>query len=149
MGIDTRYSVVDCCRISSSRQLDSVLDLGKQPLANSLKNDAVNRESLFPLTLSYCSHSSLLQLNETVDKGILFDNYVWVTGTSEVARTYANQFANRVLDISGLDPDDLVVELSSRYIYLYETITGSIFPFPDKDIAVQERIKENLKEYIK
>ena len=114
MGIDTRYSVVDCCRISSSRQLDSVLDLGKQPLANSLKNDAVNRESLFPLTLSYCSHSSLLQLNETVDKGILFDNYVWVTGTSEVARTYANQFANRVLDISGLDPDDLVVEIASN-----------------------------------
>ena len=46
-------------------------------------------------------------------------------------------------------PDDLVIELSSRYIYLYETITGSIFPFPDKEKAVQERIKENLKEYIK
>ena len=29
-------------------------------------------------------------------------------------------------------PNELVIELSSRYIYLYETITGSIFPFPDK-----------------
>ena len=46
-------------------------------------------------------------------------------------------------------PDELVVELSSRYIYLYETITGSIFPFPDKGKAITERIKENLKEYIK
>ena len=46
-------------------------------------------------------------------------------------------------------PNELVIELSSRYIYLYETITGSIFPFPDKEKAVQERIKENLKEYIK
>ena len=46
-------------------------------------------------------------------------------------------------------PDELVIELSSRYIYLYETITGSVFPFPDKDKAVTERIKENLKEYTK
>ena len=45
-------------------------------------------------------------------------------------------------------PDDLVIELSSRYIYLYENITGSIFPFPDRGKLVQERINENLKEYL-
>ena len=48
-----------------------------------------------------------------------------------------------------LAPDELVIELSSRYIYLYETITGSVFPFPDKGKEVTERIKENLKDYIK
>ena len=46
-------------------------------------------------------------------------------------------------------PDELVIELSSRYIYLYETITGSVFPFPDKGKAVTKRIKENLKEFTK
>ena len=46
-------------------------------------------------------------------------------------------------------PDELVIELSSRYIYLYETITGSVFPFPNKGKSVTERIKENLKDYIK
>ena len=45
-------------------------------------------------------------------------------------------------------PDDLVIELSSRYIYLYEIITGSVFPFPDRGKLVQERINENLKEYL-
>ena len=45
-------------------------------------------------------------------------------------------------------PDDLVIELSSRYIYLYETITGSVFPFPDRGKLVEERINENLKEYL-
>ena len=45
-------------------------------------------------------------------------------------------------------PDDLVIELSSRYIYLYETITGSVFPFPDRGKLVQERINENLREYL-
>ena len=46
-------------------------------------------------------------------------------------------------------PKELVIELSSRYIYLYETITGSVFPFPDKGKEVTERIKENLKDYLK
>ena len=44
-------------------------------------------------------------------------------------------------------PEELVVELSSRYIYLYEIITGGTFVFPE-DKPVQERINENLKEHL-
>lgn len=43
-------------------------------------------------------------------------------------------------------PADLVVELSSRYIYLYETITGKSFPFADSSKSAQERININLKD---
>ena len=42
-------------------------------------------------------------------------------------------------------PEELVTELSSRYIYLYETITGGVFPFPDASKSVSDRINENLK----
>ncbi len=42
-------------------------------------------------------------------------------------------------------PEELVVELSSRYIYLYETITGESFPFPDQGMTVHERINKNLE----
>ena len=45
-------------------------------------------------------------------------------------------------------PKDLVVELSKRYIYLYETITGKSFPFPDENIPINERIKNNLKDQL-
>ena len=45
-------------------------------------------------------------------------------------------------------PEELVAELSSRYIYLYETITGGLFPFPDSRKPVNERINENLKEIL-
>ena len=44
-------------------------------------------------------------------------------------------------------PEELIVELSSRYIYLYETITGGTFIFPE-DKPVQERINENLKDHL-
>ena len=45
-------------------------------------------------------------------------------------------------------PNDLVSELSSRYIYLYETITGQSFPFPEADLSMHERINSNLKDLI-
>ena len=45
-------------------------------------------------------------------------------------------------------PEELFAELSSRYIYLYETITGGVFPFPDTGKPVSERINENLKEVL-
>ncbi len=45
-------------------------------------------------------------------------------------------------------PPELVAELSSRYIYLYETITGSLFPFPDIGKSIKDRINKNLKDKI-
>jgi phosphoribosylaminoimidazole-succinocarboxamide synthase len=45
-------------------------------------------------------------------------------------------------------PEELVIELSSRYIYLYETITGGLFPFPDAGKSIQNRITTNLKDVL-
>jgi len=42
-------------------------------------------------------------------------------------------------------PDDLVVELSRRYVYLYERITGRAFEFPASGVPVAERIRKNLE----
>ena len=43
-------------------------------------------------------------------------------------------------------PDELVVELSSRYIQLYEMITGKAFE-PAVEPPIKERIKGNLKRF--
>lgn len=44
-------------------------------------------------------------------------------------------------------PDELVVELSRRYIYLYETITGESLQFPDVEKSINDRIVERLDGY--
>ena len=41
-------------------------------------------------------------------------------------------------------PDELVVELSQRYIKLYEMITGETFEVPPLDVDVKSRIDENV-----
>lgn len=44
-------------------------------------------------------------------------------------------------------PDDLVIELSRRYIQLYEMITGQKFEFPSAS-SINERLKNNLTKYL-
>ena len=44
-------------------------------------------------------------------------------------------------------PDDLIIELSKRYIYLFETITGKKFTFPNHE-PIQNRLNNNLKGII-
>ncbi len=44
-------------------------------------------------------------------------------------------------------PKELVVELSRRYIQLYEMITGEKFVFPDEE-SINERIEKNLRSVV-
>jgi hypothetical protein len=113
--INNNYDVIKECRISNSKDLNKVLDLGLQPLANSLKNKQFENENKYPLTISYCEKSSLLQLNETIKKEILFDKYVWVTSTSSTAKNYAQTFYTNVTKNVELDKsDDLIIEIASN-----------------------------------
>lgn len=43
-------------------------------------------------------------------------------------------------------PDDLVIELSRRYVHLYEKITGQSFEFPATDAPIAERLRTNLEK---
>lgn len=45
-------------------------------------------------------------------------------------------------------PTDLVVKLASRYIYLYEVITGQKFTFMPELSPIEQRIKRNVAGYL-
>jgi hypothetical protein len=113
--VNNNYETINKCRISDSKELVKVLDLGVQPLANSLKKKQFEDENKYPLTLSFCEKSSLLQLNETVKKEILFDRYVWVTSTSSTAKNYAQIFYKNIIKDIPLDKsNDLIIEIASN-----------------------------------
>lgn len=45
-------------------------------------------------------------------------------------------------------PPALVMELSARYIQLYEMITGQAFVYPDPQLPILERIEQNLQNIV-
>lgn len=89
-------STVSACRVCGLAGIVPVLDLGRQPLANSLRRHRSEQLPTFPLVICRCDGCGTIQLSETVAPEILFKHYVWVTGTSEGARRYSHLFCDRL-----------------------------------------------------
>lgn len=129
------------CLCCDSTNLIKVLDLNKQPLANSylvLPNEA---EDVYPLAINFCGDCTHIQLTHAVDPNLLFKNYLYVSGTTQTLREYFNWFVDfvsqytdgkNVLDIAcndgsqlnsfkqkgyttfGIDPAENLYSLSSK-----------------------------------
>ena len=101
------------CRICDSLEIPQMLDLGVQPLANSLQPSLEENELKIPLVICRCNSCGTVQLTETVSPNKLFEDYIWVTGTSEVAKSYSEIFCDRVTKL--LDPGaHFVLEIASN-----------------------------------
>lgn len=90
------------------------LDLGHQPLANEFKNSETEPEEIYPLAVVRCEKCDHLQLDYFIDPDLMFKNYLYVSGTSDVYREYLKWFAckvgragDRVLDIGCNDGTQL------------------------------------------
>lgn len=89
------YKNIKKCRVCHHNKFSSILNLGKQPPANSLGNK--NFKPLFiPLHLIMCNNCKLLQLSTTVSSSFLFTKYLWVTGTSSEIFKYRSYFVKKI-----------------------------------------------------
>ncbi len=104
---------IERCRVCDGSDIAPVFDLGRQPLANSLRRDRSEVLPTFPLAICRCDTCGTIQLTETVSPEILFKHYVWVTGTSEGARQYSQTFAERMVERCRPGPL-FVVEVASN-----------------------------------
>lgn len=114
LNLNKKYTSITHCRVCGSGRLLPILDLGNQPLANSLKKKPAEKEDRYPLTLVFCRNCSLVQLRETVKKEILFDNYIWLTQTSATAKKYAGLFYKRAVTVTKAKPGDFIIEVASN-----------------------------------
>ena len=90
------YRTADVCRCCGSPDLERVLDLGRQPLANEYVRDPVP-QTTYPLELFVCSHCFHNQLGVVVEPDRMFQHYLYVSGTSRTLRDYFARFAADVL----------------------------------------------------
>jgi hypothetical protein len=96
------------CLCCGSEKLKLVLDLNKQPLANSFKKTAEENEPTFPLRLNICEDCTHLQLSHAVNPDLLFKNYLYVSGTSQTLRDYFDWFAKRTLEYFETPPQTVL-----------------------------------------
>lgn len=110
------FSVRTTCRACGGDTLEPFLSLGETALANSFLRgpEEIAGEARFPLTVHLCTTCSLVQIVEVVPPTILFEHYLYVTGTSDTIAAHNEGYADAVLAALEPGPRDLVVEVASN-----------------------------------
>jgi 2-polyprenyl-3-methyl-5-hydroxy-6-metoxy-1,4-benzoquinol methylase len=80
-----------CCK---SNKLKKILNLNKQPLANSFLKKKNIKEKTYPLAVNACLGCSHLQLTHIVNPEIIYKKYDYVSGTTKTYLDYMNIFFN-------------------------------------------------------
>lgn len=88
--------IINKCLCCGNDNLETILDLNDQPLANSYhKGETLSH---FPLRLNLCNVCYHLQLSHSVNPDLMFKNYLYVSGTSKTLRDYFEWFTNFTLN---------------------------------------------------
>lgn len=88
------------CRLCGSKNLTLVLALAPTPPANAFVTKAQLKEpqETFPLDVFFCEDCFHTQLLDVVDPAHLFENYVYVSGTSPVFVKHFEDYAKTIAD---------------------------------------------------
>lgn len=109
------------CRSCGHQELVSVLDLGTTALADRMlyENQLNEPEPAFPLEVVFCPECSLMQIMETVDPELLFDeDYPYFSSFSTYLLDHSRQNVLEMIARRNLTADSFVVELASNDGYL-------------------------------
>lgn len=87
------------CVACGSKDLELVLDLGSQPLANSFKMKLLDVQEEYPLAINRCNKCNHVQLTHSVDPHLMFDDYLYVSGTAKTMHQHFIDFAAMTLEI--------------------------------------------------
>ena len=106
-------SYVTSCRVCGGG-FNHYLSLGLSPLANNL-NDKKNTENdLYPLDLNFCNQCSNSQLSVVVPPEKMFDNYFYLSSTSQQFRDHFVDIANELKSDLKLKNSSLIVDIGSN-----------------------------------
>ncbi|MBI4678530.1 MAG: class I SAM-dependent methyltransferase [Elusimicrobia bacterium] len=104
------------CRLCGGSKLVEVLKLTPTPPANAfVKASEISRpQQTFPLDFFLCQDCGHLQLLDVVDPAVLFEDYVYVSGTSPVFVKHFETYAESVISRFSVQPGSLVVDIGSN-----------------------------------
>jgi SAM-dependent methyltransferase len=131
------------CRLCGGDRLTPVFSLTPTPPANAFVPAAeLNKEQeRFPLDLFFCERCSHLQLLDVVDPAALFENYVYVSGTSPVFVKHFSDYAHDLIKRFNLKPGQLAVDIGSNdgtFLRFFKDAGLKVLGIdPAKDIAAK------------
>ena len=129
------------------------LSLGLSPLANNLNNSKNESNDLYPLDLNYCMQCSNSQLSVVVPPEKMFDEYLYLSSTSQQFKDHFIEFANELKTDLNLRRNSVLVDIGSNDGIFLEPINKlglkAIGVEPAKNVAKIANSKNltTLQEY--
>jgi hypothetical protein len=104
------------CRVCRSPHLEQFLHLGDQPHGDSFlaPEDLEQQEPFYPLDTFFCRECTTVQIDYTVPKEVLFEEYLYVSGTTRTLRAHFESSSQRLRSRLRLKEGDLVVDIGSN-----------------------------------
>jgi SAM-dependent methyltransferase len=104
------------CRLCGSRHLTEVVRLAPTPPANAFvpASELGKPQECFPLDVFFCEDCAHVQLLDVVDPRILFEHYVYVSGTSPVFVQHFEEYAAFVMERFQPVANGLVLDIGSN-----------------------------------
>lgn len=104
------------CRLCGSRHVTLALQLEPTPPANAFvgRDELAKPQPVFPLDVFFCEDCAHLQLLDVVDPRILFENYVYVSGTSPSFVAHFEAYAKDLLARFKPPAGGLVLDIGSN-----------------------------------
>ena len=102
------------CRCCGNTRLECVVSLGNSPLANNLLDDENQKDVLYPLQMNYCPNCHNVQLSHSVPREKMFNEYLYVSSTTEVFRKHFSDAADLLTEQFALREGSFVVDIGSN-----------------------------------
>ena len=106
----------DRCQLCESTALTMILSLAPTPPANAFvpESERSREQPYFPLDVFQCEDCHHVQLVDVVDPAVLFENYVYVSGTSPAFVKHFEDYAATLCDRFGPADDSLIIDIGSN-----------------------------------
>lgn len=109
------YHQIEACRISKSKNLVSVLNLGFQSLTGVFPKNADQKVTVGPLELVWCPDSGLLQLKHSYEPSEMYgDNYGYRSGLNQSMVSHLTDKVAYLERLVPLKAGDVVVDIGSN-----------------------------------
>ncbi len=108
---------ISTCQICNSVKLHTILDLGHQPLCDTLLTDAMlnEPEKFYPLRMIWCEQCTGVQIDYCVDGSEVYHpNYPYKSGVTMELVEYQVKIAEGLIKKYNLQANDLVVDVGSN-----------------------------------
>ncbi len=111
----SNYQRIEACRVSRSRHLVSVLDLGAQALTGIFPKSPDAHITRGPLELVWCPESGLLQMRHSYEPAEMYgENYGYRSGLNQSMVNHLTEKVCYLERMVSLNPGDVVLDIGSN-----------------------------------